>query len=62
MNDYLVRFDANPAWSRMIFVCHSPKGSLSNGGRPEVVVWDRDALAETAVRNGLFDWLVARAA
>ena len=61
LDDYLLRFDANPAWSRLIFVCHSPKGTLSKGDRPEVIIWDREALADAAVRNGLFDWLVARA-
>ncbi|WP_375459501.1 restriction endonuclease [uncultured Enterovirga sp.] len=61
LDDYVARFDANPAWSRMFFVCHSPRGDLSPKDRTEVAVWARKTLAETAIRNGLFDWLVERA-
>lgn len=62
VDKYVVRFDANPSWSRMFFVCYSPRGDLSPKNRTEVAVWARKSLAETAIRNGLFDWLVERSA
>jgi hypothetical protein len=61
VNDYIDRFDENPAWSRMFFCCHSPTGNLNAAGREDIILWTREALAATAVRNGLFDWLLARA-
>jgi hypothetical protein len=62
LNDYVLRFDDNTALSRLIFVCHSPKGLLDAGKRSDVMIWTRSVLAELAIRNGLFDWLIARAA
>jgi hypothetical protein len=62
LDDYIERFDANPTWHRMFFVCNTPEGRLDAGSRPEIHIWTREALAEMTVRTGLFDWLLARAA
>jgi hypothetical protein len=62
LDDYIERFDANPTWTRMFFVCHAPKGSLDAGGRREIRIVTGEELAEMTVRTGLFDWLLARAA
>ena len=61
LDDYVERFDANPGWSRLIFVCHSPASSFSPPDRPDVLTWTRNGLAEATIRNGLFDWLISRA-
>ena len=60
--DHYVEIFANdPVWSRMIFACHSPVGSIISD-RHDVMVWARQDLADMVLRNGLFDWLVTRAA
>jgi hypothetical protein len=61
LDDYVARYEADPAVSRLIFVCHSPRGPLASPERSDVTVWTRASLAETALKNGLFDWLLARA-
>lgn len=62
LDEYVAIFDGNGTWSRLIFVCHSPRGALeAPPDRPEVIVWTRHGLAETAIGNGLFDWLIGRA-
>jgi len=60
LDDYILRFDSMPSYSRLIFACHSPTGLLDIQTRDDVTLWTRDTLAEAAMRNGLFDWLVAR--
>lgn len=60
LDDYIGRFEAAGTYARLIFACHSPRGSLEAGGREDVLIWARAGLAETAVRHGLVDWLVAR--
>lgn len=59
LDAYVSVLDANPSWSRMIYACHSPRGTLS-ADRPDVLIWTRERLAEVVMRNGLFDWLTAR--
>ncbi|MFM2279931.1 MAG: hypothetical protein RLZZ444_2162 [Pseudomonadota bacterium] len=58
--DYISRLDNNPAWSRLIFVCHSPRGVLDASDRSDVTIWAKNSLAEISVKNGLMDWLVER--
>jgi hypothetical protein len=61
LDDYIGRFEEAGKYARLIFVCHSPREALSAGDREDVIVWARSALAETAVRHRLVDWLIARA-
>jgi hypothetical protein len=60
LNSYLVRFRRG-SWDRMFFVCHSPRGSLRAGKR-NVHVWTGSDLAAAAVRAGLYDWVIRKAA
>ncbi|HEY8381183.1 MAG TPA: hypothetical protein VIL09_03430 [Microvirga sp.] len=60
LEDYVARFDADPALSRLIFVCHSPRGQLTRPDRSDVTLWTREGLAEAALQAGLLDWLIAR--
>jgi hypothetical protein len=62
LDDYVGRFRRSGAYQRMFFVCHSPKGALSNEGEARLHVWAGDRLANAAVRVGLFDWLMERSA
>lgn len=62
LDEYLARFDEAGLWRRMFFVCHSPRGPLTAGGRNDVQAWTRDGVAERVLSHGLFDWLVARVA
>ena len=39
LDDYMQRFDDSLEWSRLIFVCHSPKGVLDAKRRLDVLVW-----------------------
>jgi hypothetical protein len=61
LDDYIRRFEEAGKFSRLIFACHSPRGILAVPERDDVMVWARSSLAETAMRHGLVDWLVARA-
>jgi len=61
LDDYIRRFDEVGEFSWLIFACHSPRGTLAAPERDDVIVWARSSLAETAVRNGFVDWLIARA-
>lgn len=61
LDDYVARYEAL-GHERMIFVCHSPRGSLSVGGRSDVSLWIGGVLAQRALDAGLFDWLIRRVA
>lgn len=60
LDAYIDIFDGNENWSRMIYVCHSPKGRLLSN-RSDVLIWAKEDLADIIFRQGLFDWLVAKA-
>lgn len=59
VDDYIAKFRAS-GHDRMFFICHSPKGVLSNGGDPSVHIWTGGDLADKVVAAGLFNWLSAR--
>jgi hypothetical protein len=61
LDDYIRRFEEAGKFSRLIFVCHSPRGVLKAAQREDVTISARSSLAETTVRYGLIDWLIARA-
>jgi hypothetical protein len=61
LEDYIRRFQEAGTFTRLIFACHSPKGALRAGERRNVIIWALSDLAEMVVRNGLVDWLIARA-
>ena len=59
LDDYLTRFRAS-GYDRFFFVCHSAKGRLTLPDEPRLHLFEGRALADAAVNNGLFDWLVER--
>lgn len=59
VDDYLARFRAS-GFDRFFFVCHTARGSLTLPEERGLHLFEGKALAEAAVRNGLFDWLVER--
>lgn len=61
LDDYIGRLDAGGNHDRLIFACHAAKTVLDPRGRDDVIVWDRTGIADAVIRNGLFDWLIARA-
>jgi hypothetical protein len=62
LDRYIEIFDDAEIYHCMFFVCHSPKGELRVSDRPDVHVWVRERLADMAVKAGLYDWLLQRAA
>lgn len=62
LDDYLERYETGGGFDHMFFVCHSPKGELKAPDRPNVHVWVREQLADMAIKAGLYDWLLQRAA
>lgn len=60
LDDYLARFALTDEAAQIFFVCHSPKGRLT--APAGVHLWTGSRLAETALKLGLFDWLMQRAA
>ncbi len=61
LDDYIARYKRRGDYGRMFFVCHSPRGALK-AADAAVKVWTGETLAEQAVRAGLTEWLIARAA
>lgn len=61
LNDYLAKFGRG-SWNHVFFVCHTPRGPLRAKKRSNIHIWTRDALAAAAVRAGLYDWIIQKAA
>ena len=59
LGDYLGRFRAS-GYDRFFFACHSATGALKLPDEPGLHLFEGHALADAAVKNGLFDWLVER--
>lgn len=59
LDDYLQRYRAS-GYDRFFFVCHSAKGRLSLPSEPRLHLLEGNSLADAAVKNGLFDWLLER--
>ncbi|TIP06456.1 MAG: hypothetical protein E5X72_01695 [Mesorhizobium sp.] len=61
LDDYLERFRRS-RYDRFFFVCHSADGALSLPPGANLHLFEGERLADAAVKNGLFDWLVERSA
>jgi hypothetical protein len=59
LDDYLQRYQAS-GYDRFFFVGHSARGRLSLPKEPRLHLLEGASLADAAVKNGLFDWLVER--
>ncbi|WP_016746859.1 hypothetical protein [Rhizorhabdus wittichii] len=59
VDEYLERFRAG-GYDRFFFVCHSARGVLSLPNEPNLHLFQGRRLADAAVKNGLFDWLMER--
>jgi hypothetical protein len=60
LDDYIERFRRDGSCDRFFFVCHSPKGTLTLPPGSGMHLWVSGALADSALRAGLLDWLVER--
>jgi hypothetical protein len=60
--NYIQRFATDGSYDRMFFVCHSPNGEFSVPDNSDVTVWAGPRLAELAIKAGVVDWLVEKAA
>ena len=63
LNDYVTRFEADPGFDRMFFICHSPRGALAApiSSKP-VHIWVGQAVARQAIAAGLYEWLIGKSA
>lgn len=59
LEDYLGRFRRS-GYDRFFFVCHSGQGKLTLPDEPRLHLFEGERLAEAAVKNGLYDWLIER--
>jgi hypothetical protein len=63
LDDYLGRFQRS-GYDRFFFVCHSAQGKLTLPDEPQLLrrlhLFEGESMAEAAVKNGLYDWLVER--
>ena len=59
LDDYIARFRASGC-DRFFFVCHSAQGSLTLPAEKTLHLFEGPRLADAAVKNGLFDWLIER--
>jgi hypothetical protein len=62
LSQYVTNFEADPAFARMFYVCHSPRNELRlDPAQKPVHVWTGRTTAQQAIAAGLFDWLVQKA-
>ena len=47
-------------YDRFFFVCHSAQGKLTLPREPRLHLFEGERLADAAVKNGLYDWLIER--
>jgi hypothetical protein len=59
LDDYLGRFRRG-GYDRFFFVCHSAQGTLALPDEPRLHLFAGERLADAAVKNGLYDWLIER--
>jgi hypothetical protein len=59
VDDYLGRFRRS-GYNRFFFVCHLPQGKLKLPDELGLHLFAGERLADAAVKNGLYDWLVER--
>jgi hypothetical protein len=59
LDDYLRRFSRS-GYDRFFFVCHSAQGDLILPPEPRLHLFEGERLADAAVKNGLYDWLIER--
>jgi hypothetical protein len=59
VDDYLGRFHRS-GYDRFFFVCHSAQGKLTLPDEPRLHLFEGEQLADAAVKNGLYDWLIER--
>jgi hypothetical protein len=59
LDDYLGRFRRS-GYDRFFFVCHSPQGKLGFPNESRLHLFEGERLADAAVKNGLFDWLIEK--
>jgi hypothetical protein len=57
LDDYLGRYRRS-GYDRFFFVCH--KGKLTIPLEPRLHLFEGERLADAAVKNGLYDWLIER--
>lgn len=63
LKSFIERADAAGIYDRLFFACHTPAGALTvPNGRDDVHIWSAERLAETALRNGLADWVLEKIA
>jgi hypothetical protein len=60
LDDYVARFDADGSFQRMVFVTHSPLGTLSVSHREDLILLAGEGLAKATVAAGLYDWVMRR--
>lgn len=59
LDDYLERFRRS-GHDRFFFVCHTAQGRLALPDERNLHLFEGPRLAEVAVKNGLYDWLIER--
>ncbi|MFI5387679.1 MAG: restriction endonuclease [Fimbriimonadales bacterium] len=59
LDDYVDRFRGS-GYDRFFFVCHSAQGALTLHDGAHLHLFEGERLADAAVKNGLFDWLMER--
>lgn len=59
VDDYLERFQRS-GYNRFFFICHSAHGKLTLPDKPRLHLFEGERLADAAVKNGLYDWLIER--
>ena len=59
VDDYLGRFRRG-GYDRFFFICHSAQGRLILPDEPRLHLFEGERLADAAVKNGLYDWLIER--
>jgi len=59
VDDYLERFRGSSC-DRFFFVCHSAQEKLTLPDEPGLHLFEGEQLADAAIKNGLYDWLIEK--
>jgi hypothetical protein len=63
LDQYVSLIDEDGTFSRLFFVCHSPRGNLEAPiERNDIHVWCTREIAATVLRLGLVDWIIEKIA
>jgi len=60
LDDFVARHTPPHSHIDLYFICQNPIGTVDTDFPERVEVWPKAALANGAIKNGLYEWLITR--